>query len=48
MLKCYSVHMISTSTLSAPDYDFIASKEHSAMFVIAITNYYIDFKITIT
>ena len=35
----YNVHMISISTLSAADADFIASKEHSAMFVfiIAIT-----------
>ena len=40
----YNVHMISISTLSATDADFIASKEHSAMFVIVIaittkTNY---------
>ena len=32
----YNVHMISISTLSATDADFIASKEHSAMFVIVI------------
>ena len=29
-----NVHMISISTLSAADADFIASKEHTAMFVI--------------
>ena len=31
-----NVHMISNSTLSAADADFIASKEHSVMLVIAI------------
>ena len=32
----HNEHMISISTLSATDADFIASKEHSAMFVIVI------------
>ena len=43
-VKENNVHMISISTLSAADADFIASKEHSAMFVFVIaittkTNY---------